>query len=244
MAGVTEDALSRTLRILQHRRGHRAASDDVVLAWAASEAAPEARRVLDLGSGKGTVALLLLRRLAGARVVGVEAEPEHHALALQNAALNGLEDRYAPRLGDLREAGVLAGCASFDLVCGAPPFMPRGSGVLPSNPLRAAARFELRGGVCAYARTAADHLAPDGRVVLLMDGLGGGRVVRAVVAAGLAPHREVLVRPRPDRPPTYVVVVAGRDDRVPDRLELSMRGATGDGWSPAYARVRAALDLP
>ncbi len=244
MAGVTEDQLSRTLRILQHRRGHRAGSDDVLLAWAGAEAAPAARRILDLGSGKGTVALLLLRRLGGTHVVGVEAEAEHHALALRNAALNDLEDRYEPRLGDLREPDVLSGCAPFDLVCGAPPFMPRGSGVLPANPLRAAARFELRGGVEAYAKTAARLLAPDGRVVLLMDGLGGERAARAVVAAGLTPHRELHVRPRPGRPPTYVVVVAGRAARALERTELTMRGAEGDDWSPSYLEVRAALDLP
>ncbi len=240
---MTEDRLSRTLRIVQHRRGHRAASDDVLLAWAAAEAHPGARRVLDLGSGKGTVALLLLRRRPACEVIGVEAEPAHHALALENAALNDLADRYEPRLGDLRDAAVLAGCAPFDLVCGAPPFMPVGSGVLPRNPLRAAARFELRGGVADYAHAMARHLAPDGRAVLLMDGLGGARAVEAFVAAGLTPTRRLHVRPRPGKPPTYEIVVARRGAHALSIAEMTMRDAEGEGWSPAYAAVREALDL-
>ena len=42
---------------IKERRGHRAASDDTLPAWAAAEACPHAFRVLDLGSGKGTVAI-------------------------------------------------------------------------------------------------------------------------------------------------------------------------------------------
>ncbi|MCA9541603.1 MAG: AMP-binding protein, partial [Myxococcales bacterium] len=105
----TLDRLSATLRILQRRRGHRAASDDTLLAWFALQARPAARRVLDLGTGKGTVALLLLRALPDCVVVGVEAVPEAHALAVRNARLNGLVQRFSPRLGDLRDAAAQAG---------------------------------------------------------------------------------------------------------------------------------------
>lgn len=253
MAGVTEDVLSRTLRIVQHAKGHRAASDDVLLAWAAAEAHTGAERILDLGSGKGTVALLLCRRLPLATVVGVEAEPAHHELAVRNAALNGLERRYRPTLGDLRSVTL---APEFDLVCGAPPFMRPGSGVLPRNPLRAAARFELRGGVEAYAQAGARALAPGGRLVLLMDGQGGRRAVQAVEAAGLVVERRITVRPRPGRAATYEIVQSARPGDVSpirggphlthpcvNHSEIVMRGG-GEDWSPAYAAVRRALDLP
>lgn len=240
----TLDRLSRTLRILQRRRGHRATSDDVLLAWAGAEARPDARRVLDLGTGKGTVALLLARRLPAARLVGVEAFEQSHGLAVRNAALNGLSDRFDPRRGDLRDPAPLVGQAPFDLITGAPPFMPPGTGVLPSDAQRAAGRFELRGGVEDYARAAARHLAPDGRLVLLMDGRSRARTEAALRDAGLTCRRMTGILPRPGRPATYWIAVGAWHDAGPTRVDgWAMRDAAGDGWSPAYAAARAALDL-
>lgn len=240
----TLDRLSGSLWILQRRRGHRATSDDVLLAWAGARAAPDARRVLDLGTGKGTVALLLCRALPAARLVGVEAFAASHALAVRNAALNGLADRFDPRHGDLRDPAVLAGEAPFDLVTGAPPFMPPGTGVLPADPQRAAGRFELRGGVEGYCGAAADQLAVEGRAVILMDGASRARTLAAVAGAGLAARRIVEVTPRPGRPATFWIVEAARAPGPLVEERLAMRDTAGEGWSADYAAARAALDLP
>jgi tRNA1(Val) A37 N6-methylase TrmN6 len=189
--------------------------------------------------------LLLARALPDAAVVGVEAVPESHALAVRNARLNGLEARFEPRLGDLRAHGTWANAAPYDLVTGAPPFMPLGTGPLPADPQRAAGRFELRGGVEAYADTAARALAPDGLVVLLMDGRGLERTLRALQAVNLEARAHVEVRPRPALPPTYQVVVAaaGPANSAPLTERLPMRGDVGEAWSPEYQTLRLLLDL-
>lgn len=240
----TLDRLSSTLQILQRRRGHRATSDDVLLAAHAARACPTARRILDLGTGKGTVALLLARRLPAARIVGVEAFARSHALAERNAALNGLADRYRPLLGDVRDPQVLAGEAPFDLVCGAPPFMPVGTGVLPTDPQRAAGRFELRGGVEGYAACAFAHLAPAGRVVLLLDGL---QKERLIAACGKGLRRLVGVSPRPAAPPTFWIGIAAAEPAstpiVEDHLAMRLEAAHDAPWSPAYAALRVELQL-
>lgn len=241
----TIDILTRRLRIIQHRGGHRAASDDVLLAWAAMRARPDAKRILDLGTGKGTIALLLLDSLPAAKVIGIEAHPAHHALAVRNAALNNLSGRYDARLGDLRDPAVLRGEGPFDLICGAPPYQPVGSGIMPKDPGRAAGRFELRGGVEDYAQTAASHLAADGRVVILMNSAGRVRAESAVTQAGLAARRVVAVRPRAGEPPTYwIVESAAETSATAVEEELCMRLATATEWSPEYKAIRAALDLP
>ena len=240
----TLDVLSRTLRIIQRKRGHRATSDDVILAGIASAQTTTPKRILDLGSGKGTVALLLLRRFPDATAVGIEAFPESHALAIRNAALNQLEARYTPRMGDLRDPLPLADMASFDLITGAPPFMPLGSGVLPQDPQRAAGRFELKGGIEGYAHTAAAACGPKGRVVLLMDGRSAGRTENAFAAAGLALHHRIAVHPRPGRPPVYWVFVGGHVSEPGCTTHWAMRGSAGDAWSAEYGALRARLDLP
>jgi tRNA1Val (adenine37-N6)-methyltransferase len=242
----TVDRLTRGLRIIQRRRGHRAATDDTLLAWAAARARPDAASALDLGTGKGAAAMLLLGRLPSCRVIGIEALAASHDLAVRNAALNGLADRFEPRLGDLRDPAILRDSPPFDLVMGAPPFMPLGSGVPPQEETRAAGRFELRGGVREFSEAAARHLAPGGKAVLLMDGLdrSDGRALAALAAVGLHLHRVLTVRPRPDEPPTYRIYEAGADPCASYEVELCLRESAGDAFSTRYLALRDEMDLP
>ena len=244
LADETIDRLTSRLRIIQKRRGHRAAADDTLLAWVAAKSRPDAVRVLDLGSGKGTVAMLLLQRLPGSRVIGIEALPESHDLAMRNAALNGLADRWEPRLGDLRDPTILAGEDPFDLVTGAPPFMPVGGGVMPDDGQRAAGRFELRGGVGEYVVAAAAHLAPHGKVVLLMDGLEASRTrtEKALASSGLFLDAVLTVRALPDRKPTYRIFTANRNPGTAVEGSLCMRAPGVSGFSPDYQSIRREMD--
>jgi tRNA1(Val) A37 N6-methylase TrmN6 len=239
-----EDRLTSRLRIIQKRRGHRAATDDTLLAWAAARACPDAARVLDLGSGKGTVAMLLLQRLSRCRVIGLEALEVSHDLAVRNALLNSLADRWEPRLGDLRDPSVLASEPPFDLVAGAPPFMRIGSGVMPGDPQRAAGRFELKGGVREYAEAAAMNLAPRGRVVLLMDGLKQSRAhaAQAFAASGLFLRAVTAVHPRPGRNPIYWILEASPESGSITEVSLCIRLDPGSGFSPEYEAIRRDMD--
>jgi tRNA1(Val) A37 N6-methylase TrmN6 len=179
-------------------------------------------------------------------VVGVEALAVSHELAVRNAFLNGLENRYEPKLGDLRDPQVLSGELPFDLISGAPPFKQIGTGTLPKCAQRAASRFEFRGGVEEYARTASMHLAPHGKVVILMDGLASSRVraERSLLSVGLFPCNVLAIRPRPERAPVYWIIEAGRKPSdIMDRT-VSMRPAVGASWSQEYAAVRLEMDLP
>jgi tRNA1Val (adenine37-N6)-methyltransferase len=236
----TLDRLTSRLNIIQKRRGHRAASDDTLLAWAAARTCPDALRVLDLGSGKGTVAMLLLQRLPGCRVIGMEALEVNHELAVRNARLNALTGRWDPRLGDLRDPRVLAGESRFNLITGAPPFMPVGSGVMPEDPQRAAGRFELRGGVRDYAMAAVGYLAPGGKVVFLMDGAESSRAraAQALTAAGLFPNNVTVVRPFPGRDPIYRIFEASSEFGATTELSLCMRIEGKSGFSPEYEAIR------
>lgn len=51
---ITFDILAGAWRIFQLRHGHRFSTDDLLTAWAAVRANPEARRLLDLGAGIGS----------------------------------------------------------------------------------------------------------------------------------------------------------------------------------------------
>ncbi len=240
----TLDRLTSKFYILQKRRGHRAASDDLLLAWVAARSCPDALRVLDLGSGKGTVAMHLLQRLPTCRVTGLEALEVSHELAVRNARLNKLMDRWDPRLGDLRHPRALAAGSRFELVTGAPPFMQLGSGVMPEDPQRAAGRFELRGGVRDYAIAAAGFLAPGGKFVFLMDGAESSRLraLASLATAGLHPDRITAVHPFPGRNPVYRIFETSVELKPTTELSLCMRIEGNGGFSPEYEAVRREMD--
>lgn len=64
---------------------------------------PKNARVLDLGSGCGTLGLLLCAIHSGCAVTGLELDPEAHGSALENIARNGLEARMESICADLRQ---------------------------------------------------------------------------------------------------------------------------------------------
>jgi tRNA1Val (adenine37-N6)-methyltransferase len=79
---ITLDILAGRWRIFQLCRGHRFSTDDLLTAWTAVRARPEARRLLDLGAGLGSVGLLALWKLpTDGHLTMVEVQEVSHALA-------------------------------------------------------------------------------------------------------------------------------------------------------------------
>src|SRR4029078_3692198 len=101
-AGETLDAISGYFRLFQLRDGHRLSTDDVLTAWYGTTRAASPTRVLDLGSGVGSVGMIAAWRLPGARFVTIEAQEQSVTLARKSATYNGLVDRYEIRAADLR----------------------------------------------------------------------------------------------------------------------------------------------
>ncbi|MFO0593678.1 MAG: methyltransferase [Myxococcaceae bacterium] len=161
-ADTSLDALAGHFRIFQLKKGHRFSTDDLLVAWYGTTCAPAPARVLDLGSGIGSVAMTAAWRLPGSRFVTVEAQDISLALAKKSLAYNGLSERFDVREGDFRDPGVLRDDEVFDLVLGSPPYFPLEDGVLGDHPQKIACRFEVRGDISHYAATAAKHLAPGG----------------------------------------------------------------------------------
>ena len=72
-------------------------------------------RVCDLGAGIGLLGLLLLARQQELHITNIDIDSAACALAEENAAANGLEDRVAVLRADLRDRTALPKAGSFDL---------------------------------------------------------------------------------------------------------------------------------
>jgi tRNA1Val (adenine37-N6)-methyltransferase len=233
--------LTARFHLWQRSRGHRSATDDVLCAWAAVEARPHARAVLDLGAGQGAVTLMLAGALPDATLQAVEVQEASFELLARNIAENGLGARALAVRADLRALEV---GRSFDLVTGTPPFLRPGAGLPSRDPQRAAARFELCGGIEDYCLAASRALRDGGIASFLMDAAQDERCRRAVSGAGLHLTARVEVLPSLGARPRFIVYQMAH--RAPPRVaehRFAVRDAAGR-WTRQFRAVRARLDLP
>ncbi|WP_120076444.1 peptide chain release factor N(5)-glutamine methyltransferase [Aurantiacibacter odishensis] len=97
--------------------------DSEAIVRAALAAAPDAKRVLDLGTGSGALLLAVLSELPGAQGIGIDASPAALEIARQNADSLGLADRAALQAGDWTKPGWADDLGRFDLVIANPPYV-------------------------------------------------------------------------------------------------------------------------
>ena len=222
-------ALTRDFRLIQKRRGHRYSVDDMLVAHLAAARGGNARRVLDLGCGLGSVLLTTAWALPEASLVGLEVLPEHVALANRNVRLNGCAGRARIVEGDLRDASLVRSLGSFDLVTGSPPYFDPRRGTLCSDPARTAAHFEINGGIEDYAGAAALALSPGGMFVACASAEPPARARDALRQAGLSLRYHQVVLPRTGKRSFLILLIATTDASatVEHGPEIVLRHADG-----------------
>lgn len=205
-------ALTRDFRLLQKRRGHRYSVDDMLVAhlaatYLAGSGRPEPRAVLDLGCGLGSVLLISAWAFSHATLVGLESLDEHVTFARRNIRLNGCDKRARVVAGDLRDLSQVDALGKFSLVTGSPPYFAPGTGTVCADPARAAAHFELSGGIEEYATAARHALTPDGLFATCAPADPPDRASVAFEKAGLSLLYRRSVVPRPGKPPFLQLLV-------------------------------------
>lgn len=251
------DAICGHFKLFQYKKGHRFSTDDLLVAGYGTSYAPTAARVLDLGSGIGSVATIAAWRLPGAQLTTVEAQEQSIALARKSMQLNGLDQRVDLRFGDFRDPGVLAPDEKFDLILGSPPYFPLTDGITAEHPQKVACRFEVRGDVTDYCKTAAPHLAPGGVLALVFPITPAHQLER--VWEGAREARLITLRMRPivlkeGEEPLLGVFLLARAQDYPESLReksmplwreppLVIRCKDGS-VHPEYTVFKAAIGFP
>lgn len=144
-------------------------------------------RVLDLGTGPGTLLLAVLSEFRGATGLGVDASEQALAYARDNAEELGMADRAAFRSGDWGN-GV---DGPFDLILCNPPYIGTDEPLMPdvADHEPAGALFAGADGLDDYRRIIPDMprlLAPGGAAVLEIGASQRAAVTALAEAAGFA----------------------------------------------------------
>lgn len=160
------------------------------------------RQVLDLGSGCGTLGLLLCAKDSRCAVTGIELDENAHAAALQNIARNGIPSRIHSICADLRAVRQHIAPGAFDTCVSNPPYFPGGPAskhtplarredCCPPEQLFAAAGWALHTGGDFYLVHKPERLA---------------QLCGCAIGAGLEPKRLRLIRHRENGPVTLILL--------------------------------------
>lgn len=248
------DALCGHYRIFQLSKGHRYSSDDMLTAWYGTSWCPSAQTALDLGSGIGSVGMIVAWRLQGVKMVTVEAQEISVKLARKSIRFNNLESRYEIRQGDFRDPKIIGKDEKFDLVLGSPPYFPLESGVQASHPQKIACRFELRGSIIDYCKVASEHLNYGGLfacIFPIIPETQAKRVAKGAQEAGLTIIRQRPIILKEGEAPLLSVFAMTRSDHLPESFRnqtwqeppLIMR-ALSNTLHPEYSTVALSMGLP
>ena len=206
-----DDLGRRGYRIIQHPQKFCFGIDAALLAWFARISPGE--NAADLGTGTGIIPLLMDARNACGSYTGLEIMEDMAEMAARSVRLNHAEDYIRIVAGDLKEASVIFGKGSFDVVTSNPPYMPAQNGLINPDPEKAAARHELLCTLDDVIREASLLLRPRGRLYLVHRPARLPGILERMRAYRLAPARLMFVHPFSDKEASLVLISATKDGR-------------------------------
>ena len=197
-----------------------------------------ARRILDIGTGTGVLALIAAQRNPSALVHAVEIDDDSAAQAAENAAASSWADRIRVHRMDVRR---MKSDAPFDLILCNPPYY---SGTAPASEERG--RVAKHGAELAFEELlgAVERLlAAEGRFSVIIPSDREAGFVSLSESHGLFPSRRCLLRYVAHRPPKRVLLELRRERMACEEEELTVEGEGPKSFTPeARALVADLLD--
>ena len=163
-------------------------------------------RVLDMGTGTGIIPILLEAKTKAAHFTALEIQADSADMAKRSVKINELEEKIAVVQGDIKEAGLLFGAASFDVVTTNPPYMIGEHGLKNPNEAKAIARHEVLCTLEDVVREAAKVLKSSGRFYMVHRPFRLAEIIRTLSAYGLELKRLQFVHPYIDKEPNMVLL--------------------------------------
>ena len=161
---------------------------------------PRQAKVLDLGSGCGTLGLLLCASDDTCNVTGVELDENAHNMALHNIKVNGLDARMSSICADLKTIPHTLTPGSFHCCLSNPPYFAAG----PQSVSHGTARHEQCCSLDELFHVAAWSIRYGGDFFLVHKPERLAELCACGTKHGLEPKRLLLLRHRPSDPISLV----------------------------------------
>lgn len=212
--------------IHQDRCALKVGTDGVVLgAWASVE---NAKRILDIGTGTGLLALMAAQRNLGAWIDAVEIDDASAVQAAENVTASPWADRVRVHRMDVRR---LRASDPYDLILCNPPFY---AGEMDSPDARTG--VAKHGGELTFAQlveAVRTLLADDGRFACIIPLNREAELLELAESAWLGVERRCVLRYLEGRPPKRVLLELVRGGGIAVEEELTVEHAPG-AFTEAY----------
>lgn len=163
---------------------------------------PKKARVLDLGSGCGTLGILLCAKDASCHVTGIELDAKAHEAAVENIRRNALQNRISSICADLRAISSDFTAGSFDFCISNPPYFTGG----PASSATPLARRDDYCNLDELFSVAGKMLKFGGDFALVHKPERLAQLCSCAEKAALTPKRLCLIRHQPDAPVSLVLL--------------------------------------
>lgn len=216
----------RQFSIWQDRCPMKVGTDGVLLgAWADVSSS---RRILDIGTGTGLIALMAAQRNPSAMITAVEIDENSAGQAAENAAMSPWHDRISVIHSDILH---FSSDEQFDTILCNPPFF-RNSLRCPETGRNNARHCDTLS-FDSLLNKASSLLSEDGEFSVILPSDSASAFTGTAASAGLQMHRMTDVITRPGSGPKRTLLSFGMEWRNCKRTVLEMRDASGNP-SPAY----------
>jgi tRNA1Val (adenine37-N6)-methyltransferase len=195
-----------------------------------------AKRILDIGTGTGVLALIVAQRNTDAQVHAIEIDDASAEQAAENAVASPWADRIRVHRMDVRR---MKTDAPFDLILCNPPYY---TGTAPASEERG--RVAKHGAELTFEellRAVVALLSPDGRFAVIIPADREAEFVSLCAANGLFKSRRCHVRYVAHRPPKRVLLELRRSPAECNEEQLTVEGEGPKSFTPAARALVADL---
>lgn len=190
----------------------------------------DARRILDIGTGTGLIALMLAQRSNNSTVVGIDIDPD----AVLQARENVLQSPWAGRV-EVLHCPLQEFTGGFDLIVSNPPYFVN-SLKAPSE-IRTLARHTETLTHRELIENAAKLLNPGGRVCLVLPVNEGVQCVGLASDVGLCCSKMVRVFPKPGKEAKRLLLEFSSKMTDCTETELTVEGEVRHHYSPEFTAL-------
>jgi tRNA1Val (adenine37-N6)-methyltransferase len=222
----------KQFRIVQERSAMKVGMDGVLLgAWAKTSGA---KRMLDIGSGTGLIALMLAQKNALSEIDAIEIDRE----ACEEAVLNVQQSDWSDRINlhcQSFQKFVAEAESKYDLIVSNPPFF--GNGVKAPDETRAQARHADALPLEVLISGATKLLNENGRIALVLPVGQLQNVENLANINGLFLARLCRVKPNPVKPDFRILVELAKEQVAFQEENLMIEFEKHHDYTPEYREL-------
>lgn len=225
----------KRFEVINRESAMKPGTDGVLLgAWGSADVA---RRIIDVGTGTGLIALMMAQRYAEAEITAVEIDERAASEAALNFSNSPWSDRLSVVTGDFAEFQT---DRKFDLIVSNPPFFK--TGLMSPSASRAIARHENSLPFPTLFSKADSMLSDNGTLALITPAEYRDDLIFQAAMARLYPRRICEVRSVEGKAPFRIMWEFKKYDGVTINEVLTIR-SRADEFTPDYRQLTAEFYL-